>query len=321
MKELSIEEKAKRYDEAIERAKESHNSAKSDKENGVTDKITEYIIQLTETIFPELKESEDEQIRKELLEHCINRRDGKQVCVDANDYRRWADWLEKQGQSKKTSIWKHWKNGIAGNGNDIPVFLIKNGLTYSLSSCLSFECDYIELSELDSLMLEKQGEQNPADKVEIKLKIEEGKWYVCISQFCNCIEGRVYKATSDSRIIDDFGTEYNMHSNAYKYFRLWTIQDAKDGDILRLGDVIAIFKKYIGREKCICYCSFCDEGGFGLEIPIENGEDNVYGCTNTTPATKEQRDQLEKAMANAGYKWNKEERKLKKYESKKKRNK
>ena len=60
MKELSIKEKARRYDEALERAKGAHNSAKSDKENGVTDKITEYTIQLTETIFPELKESGDE---------------------------------------------------------------------------------------------------------------------------------------------------------------------------------------------------------------------------------------------------------------------
>ena len=49
-----------------------------------------------ESIFPELKESEDERIRKELLDHCINRRDGKQICVDASDYRRWAAWLEKQ---------------------------------------------------------------------------------------------------------------------------------------------------------------------------------------------------------------------------------
>lgn len=53
-------------------------------------------IQILEKFFPELRESEDERIRKELLEHCINRRDGKQVCVDASDYRRWAAWLEKQ---------------------------------------------------------------------------------------------------------------------------------------------------------------------------------------------------------------------------------
>ena len=60
------------------------------------------------------------------------------------------DWLRKQEQ-KKIPIWKHWKNGIAGNGEGKLVYLIKDGSTYSLSSCLSFECDYIELSELENL--------------------------------------------------------------------------------------------------------------------------------------------------------------------------
>ena len=81
----------------------------------------------------------------------------------------------------------------------------------------------------------------------------------------------------------------------------WNIKDAKDGDVIQLGKVTVIFKKYIGREKCICYCSFCKDGGF--EIPIENGDDNVYGCCNATPATKEQRDAMIKAMYDAGYEW------------------
>lgn len=61
MKELTINEKAQAYDEAFERAMRAHNSAILDKENGVTDKITEHTIQLTETLFPKLKKSEDKQ--------------------------------------------------------------------------------------------------------------------------------------------------------------------------------------------------------------------------------------------------------------------
>ena len=91
----------------------------------------------------------------------------------------------------------------------------------------------------------------------------------------------------------------------------WTIQDAKDGDVIHLGAVTAIFKKYIGQEKCICYCSFCKDGGF--EIPMEDGEDNVYGCYNATPATKEQRDTFMKVMSDAGYKWDAENKELKKH--------
>lgn len=85
----------------------------------------------------------------------------------------------------------------------------------------------------------------------------------------------------------------------------------KDGDIIQLGTVTAIFKKYIGEEKCICYCSFYKDGGF--EIPIENGEDNVYGCYSATPATKEQCDTLMKAMNDVGYEWDAEKKELKKF--------
>jgi hypothetical protein len=53
MKELSIEEKAKAYDNAIERAKNYYST---------TDSVAD--TELIELIFPELKEGEDEKIRK-----------------------------------------------------------------------------------------------------------------------------------------------------------------------------------------------------------------------------------------------------------------
>ena len=114
------------------------------------------------------------------------------------------------------------------------------------------------------------------------------------------------------------GTNYRFNNESHYWeiyccdeqCRFWTIEDAKDGDVIHLGTVTAIFKKYIGQEKCICYCSFCKDGGF--EIPIENGEDNVYGCYNATPATKEQRDSFMKAMNDVGYEWNIEKKELNK---------
>lgn len=99
----------------------------------------------------------------------------------------------------------------------------------------------------------------------------------------------------------DFVSSRFLNSNK---IHLWTINDAKDGDVVQLGTVTAIFKKYIGREKYICYCSFCKDGGF--EIPIENGEYNIYSCYNATPATKEQRDLLFQKIKEVGYKWNTE---------------
>ena len=86
MKELSIEEKAKRYDEAIKRI-ENIKTGKCE----ITFIFTE---DLFEHIFPELKESEDERIKKSLLEylHTLpNHYTHNGVCAP-----EWIAWLEKK---------------------------------------------------------------------------------------------------------------------------------------------------------------------------------------------------------------------------------
>ena len=135
----------KAYKDALERAREELGS-------GCFDRGT------VEYIFPELEVSEDEKVKRGIIKFLKENKDFPED---------WIAWLEKQGQSKKTSIWKHWKDGIAGNGEGKLIYLIKNSNIYSLSSCLSCECDYIELSELDNLMFEKQGEQKHAPKYNI----------------------------------------------------------------------------------------------------------------------------------------------------------
>ncbi len=91
MKELSIEEKAKRYDEAIYRVKRFLTVI------GVSpdDEPVDVAKRMSEYIFPELAESEDEQMRKKCIElikelktFCI--RDGQNECIA---------WLEKQSNT------------------------------------------------------------------------------------------------------------------------------------------------------------------------------------------------------------------------------
>ena len=57
MKELSIEEKARAYDEAIEKAKALYKASEPMSGCNV----------IIETIFPELKKSDDENIRKSII--------------------------------------------------------------------------------------------------------------------------------------------------------------------------------------------------------------------------------------------------------------
>ena len=96
---------------------------------------------------------------------------------------------EDEQKPKKTSIWKHWKDGIAGGEEGKQIYLIKSGLKYSISSCLGQECDYIELSELDELLREeKQGKWSKED---------EYHWMRCIKclEWCSTPKGNEFYET------------------------------------------------------------------------------------------------------------------------------
>lgn len=94
MKELSIEEKAKAYDEAIEKAEKIHNEHKAQP----------FDVMLK--VFPELKENKIKDIRKQLIKAfgSIGKKEWGGVNVkDA------IAWLEKQGEK-----------GTNGNDEEIP---------------------------------------------------------------------------------------------------------------------------------------------------------------------------------------------------------
>lgn len=94
---MTPEEKAERYDEALRRArklKEDPTSVFYEYSPSEGDTIVDYI-------FPELKESEDEMIRKEILD-CF-RAMKQQGCFPSKhkeQYDSWIAWLEKQGEQK-----------------------------------------------------------------------------------------------------------------------------------------------------------------------------------------------------------------------------
>lgn len=87
MKELSIEEKAKRYDKAIERARKWYNKTEPDSYTCIV-----------KSIFPELKESEDETIRGELINFFTNTENGGWCLPSFETRKSWIAWLEKQGE-------------------------------------------------------------------------------------------------------------------------------------------------------------------------------------------------------------------------------
>ena len=82
----------------------------------------------------------------------------------------------------------------------------------------------------------------------------------------------------------------------------WTIQDAKNGDVLATSSGPFIYNgKYDGSSCPGCYCGINTLGRFERCICETN-----WTSKKVYPATKEQRDALMKAMNYVGYKWNAE---------------
>ena len=225
MKELSINEKAKAYDEAIERAKKLYGN------------------EIAEEIFHELKECDDERIKK----NCIH-------------------FLELQKQH--------------------------HAATFEIEECIDW--------------LEKQG-KNSTDKIEHRFNV--GDWVVFItSESAYQVEK---KENYEYTLRNIHGGLLCVSFSNEELIREWTIEDAKDGDVLvhssfMFGDFIFIYNNTAILQA---YCYYSSERN---RFIIEDREHHCpWNMQEVTPATKEQRDALMKAMNDAGYEWDTEKKELK----------
>ena len=196
-----------------------------------------------ETLFPELHESEDERIRKELIEYI---KDQQSSFISPPDCR---DKYEEEENNKYNS-WIVW--------------------------------------------LEKQGEQKTADNVEPKFKA--GDWI--ISKYMHLVMQILNNDNGSYKTVETDGTERNdSYDFIERNFKLWTIQDAKDGDVLFMdngsANCIFIYKSFNNGtiNKYASYNNFGFEGEHYL----------VLNDGYAIPATKEQRDLLLQKMKEAGY--------------------
>ncbi len=342
MKELSIEEKAKRYDEAIEQLRTMMPNWENLSYYGKT------FLQDLVYIIPELKESEDDRIKREIIDY-LSTVDDKELIP----YESWIAWLEKQGENEDKDIetklsHAHFEGEIEGRDKVLsnpekyglqkiadkvePKFKVGDivkrkdnpHLTYILKR-------FTDDGDYEFHAIGKDGnegctcfsvvkyqdewelvEQNHAEKFESKFKIEKDKWYVCIKDLLDNYankafhEGDTYLSTQDGSLIPSNSNVPFKVVCPDTYFRDWTLQDAKDGDVLELDCGIGIFK-----DKCIdgynihCYCYYSNEG------VLEINKNSLYDTYQSQPATKEQRDTLERAITNAGYEWDAEKKELK----------
>ena len=167
---------------------------------------------------------------------------------------------------------------------------------------------------------EKYFKEEPADKIEPKFN--GGDWIISDLEhvnkdFCLCkiidIEGGCYRIQSVNGC-----KGYNTFDVWENDYRLWTIADAKDGDVLANNGNIILFKEiaisqepYYKYIECYCFVLRNCSGKVFFEKGAYNLDDNFY------PATKKQRDTFFVKMKEAGYKWDADKKELKKIESKK----
>ena len=283
---MTQEEKAKAYDDAIKRAKRMF-----------SEKELNYL-------FPELAESDDEKIisaiRKAIEAKVENLGNGvtRTACLA---------WLEKQ-EDKDSQV-------------KLPTFTFDDIL--ALQCCMETvkkvqeDKDlYEKLNDLhgrvyDAYHLEKQGEQKPANKVEPKFKV--GDYVVDNCGYVWRIEGIINQFYILEGI--DGGESRPTIEWVNKTFHLWTIQDAKDGDVLVHGSFMFDDFIFIYNNTSIlqAYCYYSNE--INRFIIEDRGHHCPWNMQEVTPASKEQCDLLFQKMKEAGYEWNAEKKELKEIEN------
>ena len=155
--------------------------------------------------------------------------------------------------------------------------------------------------------LEKQGEHKPSDKTEPKFKV--GDWITdgYVGGLITSIEDNYpcYK-------IADFmgGINTSIPFTLQDNYHLWTINDAKDGDVLVTGSNIFIFH-FINDTRLMGYCHVNIDNELFLYDDIGRNECFCLIDAEVTPSTKEQRDLLFEKMKEAGYEWDSEKKELK----------
>ena len=161
--------------------------------------------------------------------------------------------------------------------------------------------------------LEKQVEQKLADKV-IKPKFHEGEWVVFNNRHDSVYQ--VEKIENYEYTLRHFlGGSMHLSFSHEDMIRAWTIQDARDGDVLTDDDYPCIFKSINKENAMFVYCGINGGGDFATK---PESEDNIWSDYPECyfPATKVQRDTLFAKMKEAGYEWLEETKELKKIEQK-----
>ena len=286
MEELSIEQKAKRYDEAINIAK---SKIKNDKDHILYE---EDIIE----IFSELKEKTDEEIIQKLI-NVIHLYYGEGVDAERDEC---LEWLEKQ--SKNKSIERKEFTSIPFGAFDSE--LIEEMLTIPDGCVATIEGNRIHIKRENKSLTETIKEEKIDNTNNNEPNIKVNDWVVRKDgkNFCN--------GSKFAKITKIDTSMYQVDCGSWIYeaeIKLWSISDAKNGDVLISScNKPFIFNGWIDEFNVGAHC------GLNIinEFTISNSRCNWTSNTNIKPATEKQRQTLFDEMKLLGWVWNTETKEL-----------
>ena len=225
---MTIEEKAKAYDEALERMKSWM--------RGEHPECFTEAQKAAEFIFPELKESEDEKVRKEII--AVFK--GEISYTSEEDAQKYIAWLEKQGEEKPLPedeyerVMKALKEGFKYHQlfnptfGGIPCIEIVNWLEKQKTSYTKKDVDEAYLKGV-------RDTKNEIEKQE-EFQLKEGKFYECIKSYYYLgggqywfDKGSVYFCEKDGYLRSDPNNLIKVYDceNWQSYFRPYTKKTAE----------------------------------------------------------------------------------------------
>ena len=260
-----------------------------------------------ESLFPELAESKDERIRKAILELVKQ----SSAILDKQNQNNMIAWLEGQKTSEEALQYLK-ENHSPSEVSDFQAAMniavakaydkgIKDGLEKQGEKPIGIRSRHAT-GKLGEIIKDIES----SDKVEQKFKV--GDWIVR--------DGKTLQISHIDKVLDGtfhywFTKGTWLSSAEMEDAHLWTINDARDGDVLAEDSCIFIIEKMNPNGTARVHCCLFDDGEFDL-----TGSTLGFNVDSTHPATKEQRDTFFAKMKESGYEWNAEKKKPKKIEQK-----
>lgn len=297
---MTQEEKARRFDEVLAMAKDCITYIPDDA-------VNQYMLDM----FPELKESEGEKIRKVLI-GWINLEPSTSFndTFDGFSKEQILDWLEKQGQTfTKKDVDDAYLKGVCDAKQELekqgeqkpadmvePRFKVGDTITY-IGERRELVADKYTIKEISkNCYISTCGNKIPFSMQEYYTIVNDAKFKVgdwVVNKFCDL--WHIDSLDNKNYQVSDGKGNYNYFPiSKQDEMHLWTIQDANDGDVLACNEEILLFKSYSVQGRISLYCWY---NGQTNNFHSKEVVDTLMTTRNKIcPATKEQRDLLFQKM-------------------------